>query len=67
VRWGGLLAAAAWNLLTWRWGCRRARSSELELRGALARRQDHWRRCSRMGETAVDVAERRVYAILKEN
>jgi hypothetical protein len=42
-------------------------SSELELRGALAGRQDHWRRCSRMGETAVDVAERRVYAILKEN
>jgi hypothetical protein len=30
-------------------------------------RQELYRRCSRMGESAVDVAERLVYAVLKEN
>ena len=30
-------------------------------------RQELYRRCSRMGETAVDVAERLIYAVLKEN
>ena len=30
-------------------------------------RQELYRRCSRMGETAVDVAERLIYAELKEN
>jgi uncharacterized protein Yka (UPF0111/DUF47 family) len=30
-------------------------------------RQELYRRCSRMGETAVDVAERLIYAVLKES
>ncbi len=30
-------------------------------------RQELYQRCSRMGETAVDVAERLIYAVLKEN
>jgi hypothetical protein len=30
-------------------------------------RQELYRRCSRMGESAVDVAERLIYAVLKEN
>jgi hypothetical protein len=30
-------------------------------------RQELYRRCSRMGEVVVDVAERLIYAILKEN
>lgn len=30
-------------------------------------RQELYRRCSRMGETVVDVAERLIYAVLKEN
>ncbi len=30
-------------------------------------RQELYRRCSRMGETAVEVAERLIYAVLKES
>ena len=30
-------------------------------------RQELYRRCSRMGEAAVDVSERLIYAVLKEN
>jgi hypothetical protein len=115
----GLLAAVAWNLITWRWGlpssrarcaarcsprsshrsirrtssrCRagstgssttpRMQSVKAERRlekaylGALVElddvravmgRQELYRRCSRMGESVVDVAERLIYAVLKEN
>jgi hypothetical protein len=34
---------------------------------AVMGRQELYRRCSRMGESVVDVAERLIYAVLKEN
>ena len=40
---------------------------ELDDLRAVMGRQELYRRCSRMGETAVDVAERLIYAELKEN
>jgi uncharacterized protein Yka (UPF0111/DUF47 family) len=41
--------------------------AELEDLRTVIGRQELYRRCSRMGETAVEVAERLIYAILKEN
>lgn len=41
--------------------------TELDDLRAVMGRQELYRRCSRMGETAVDVAERLIYAELKEN
>ena len=41
-------------------------AGEADLRAVMGR-QELYRRCSRMGETAVDVAERLMYAGLKEN
>jgi len=43
-----------------------ALADEDDLRAVMGR-QELYRRCSRMGETAVDVAERLLYADLKEN
>ena len=41
--------------------------SELEDLRVVMGRQELYRRCSRMGETAVEVAERLIYAVLKES
>jgi uncharacterized protein Yka (UPF0111/DUF47 family) len=41
--------------------------ADVDDRRVVMGRQELYRRCSRMGETAVDVAERLIYAVLKEN
>lgn len=40
---------------------------ELDRPGATLGRQELYRRCAQMGDTVVDVAERLIYAVLKEN
>jgi uncharacterized protein Yka (UPF0111/DUF47 family) len=41
--------------------------AEVEDTRTVMGRQELYRRCSRMGETAVDVAERLIYAVIKES
>jgi hypothetical protein len=70
----GLAAAVIWNVLTWWRGLPRARLPRRD--GGVARerrsarrhgRRELYRRISRMGEGAVDVAERVVYVVVRES
>jgi PiT family inorganic phosphate transporter len=52
---------------TWAYRAALGALAELDDRRAMMGRLELYRRCSRMGESVVDVAERLIYAVLKEN